>query len=389
MHRRVFTGPTTRAVPLELPLNLALAGNWYLRRGRAWPGKAPEHAVAHLSKISGVECDELRLRVRFLARKRSVAPRHAFQFGLAATGAASWEEFVYDRERNWNAAASCIVAGRARKVSVRTIRRQITSLSDKAATHRRLARAGVAVPETVDLGRGAATETDLLELVERWGGCFLKPRFGSGGSGCFTLSRVGTRLRVTPWGNLDPLPVDRLLATMADSDYLAQPCLRSELRGGVTADTVNLRVVTRDVGEGPSVFSRVLEVPLVTGTRIDYVGLVVDGQGTIQGLPQSPWVPPPRLPPRVAALLEALVSRDLKYVVAGRHRIQELDAAACAAHREFPGMFAIAWDIVLTPAGAPFLEGNTGFGTVVPQLVGGGLLAGLDGVNHRAQDSRD
>jgi hypothetical protein len=51
-----------------------------------------------------------------------------------------------------------------------------------------------------------------------------------------------------------------------------------------------------------------------------------------------------------------------------------LDELAIRAHRQFPGMFAVAWDVALTDDGPVFLEGNAGFGTTPPQLVAGGLL---------------
>ena len=53
-----------------------------------------------------------------------------------------------------------------------------------------------------------------------------------------------------------------------------------------------------------------------------------------------------------------------------------MEAAAHRGHGCFPDMFAIAWDVAITDNGPIFLEGNTGFGLLAPQMLSGGLLAG-------------
>jgi len=50
---------------------------------------------------------------------------------------------------------------------------------------------------------------------------------------------------------------------------------------------------------------------------------------------------------------------------------------ALLAHRQFPGLFAAAWDIAVTSTGNLFLEGNGGFGVDTPQVISGGLLRGI------------
>lgn len=51
-----------------------------------------------------------------------------------------------------------------------------------------------------------------------------------------------------------------------------------------------------------------------------------------------------------------------------------LVTASERAHAAFPNVWAIAWDWVITPTGAVLLEGNSGWGTAMPQLLTGGLL---------------
>ena len=48
---------------------------------------------------------------------------------------------------------------------------------------------------------------------------------------------------------------------------------------------------------------------------------------------------------------------------------------ACVAHSLFPDVYAVAWDFVVTADGSFLLEGNTGWGTRMPQIIEGGLLS--------------
>lgn len=52
-----------------------------------------------------------------------------------------------------------------------------------------------------------------------------------------------------------------------------------------------------------------------------------------------------------------------------------LVASSHHAHARLPGVWAIAWDWVLTPDGPVLLEGNAGWGVSAPQLLNGGFLA--------------
>jgi len=49
--------------------------------------------------------------------------------------------------------------------------------------------------------------------------------------------------------------------------------------------------------------------------------------------------------------------------------------ASHQAQTEFPDLWAIAWDWVITPSGPVLLEGNTGWGTTTSQIIQGGFLA--------------
>lgn len=56
----------------------------------------------------------------------------------------------------------------------------------------------------------------------------------------------------------------------------------------------------------------------------------------------------------------------------------EVAEASYRAHARFPGLWAIAWDWVVTPDGPLLLEGNAGWGPAAVQVLRGGLLADGD-----------
>ena len=157
---------------------------------------------------------------------------------------------------------------------------------------------------------------------------------------------------------------------LRSQDYLVQPLLRTARAWrdvAADSDVVTVRVVTRDVGGGAAVFSRVVEVPLPPEDRGQFYLLVaIDDSGRVGA---------PALPLREADAMSA-DTREAWERVTGRlvPWSADLDALAERAHRHFPGVFAVAWDIALTDDGPLFLEGNSGFGTFAPQMVAGGLL---------------
>ena len=319
---------------------------------------------------------------------------------------------------------------RGHRRRVATVRAQIAALSDKEETARRLAAAGVPtvpsllVPARVPTAATAGVAELIRQAVGHWPGVdefFVKPRAGSRGLDSFVIVRAegagietarrsgsGTvtcpaaeasyaatceappeadnnhraqtvKVDADAWvirryhadstvdGNTPGAGLSECLRTR---DYLVQPLLRTaEAWQDVAADSdvVTVRLVTRDTGRGPAVFSRVVEIPLSPSKEGQYYLLVaVDSAGAVDT---------PALPLGSAESIGA-EARDVWERVAGRSvpHSEDLDALAVCAHRLFPGIFAVAWDIALTDDGPRFLEGNAGFGTFAPQVVAGGLL---------------
>lgn len=353
-HRRVVTGyGRRRSRPAQL-LGL-LTGAAGARRFVPPP---PSHLEA-FAAATGVGTDEQERRLRILAA-HGVPPGAALRLGLIRDGWLDrWPEFVWDALVGWNLAAS----GRG-------LRGSLAALSDKSLTNRRLAAVGLPTVAGVELPRGARLEA-IRDALDAHGSLFVKPRDGSRGRDSFV---VDAGLVVTAYQACRPV-VDASAAlsrVLAVEPVLVQPRLRSHRDFTEAADphdVTTLRVVTRWHGTRSTVFSAALELPNpLTQLEPAYTILGVGTDGTIRSDVRPPWVAHHQTASSDA--VQDLVGSTLP-------QLAEAIALAPAAHRQFPGAFAVAWDVALSVDGPRFLEGNTGFGTVVPQWLSGGLLAGV------------
>lgn len=356
----------------------------YSRRGddrdRLWRDLQVRYAA-----VSGMSLAEQGRRLRLVVTTRGIPKLEAYQYGLLpARGSNHWDEYVYSCERDWNLAASVAIARavgrRGDLTSEETARKVIALLSDKVATSDVLRSVGVPVAPTVELlpsWHWHDLDAAIDALISRWSEAFLKPRSGSGGEGAFIAGgRPGDRwVRGYQDGDRAPDAGADMKRRALQARYLAQPLLRSSRTfSGVCsdADVVTLRVVTRDWGHGPQVFSRVLELPVIgTENRLGYVFVSVAPDGKVLGPVWQPWL----LPRRQSPAFDATIERVSRLTAPGVHAACEW---AREAHVAVGPLFAVAWDIALTDEGPVFLEGNTGFDVVTPQTAFGGLLARVD-----------
>ncbi len=185
---------------------------------------------------------------------------------------------------------------------------------------------------------------------------------------------VGDRIHPYQSGQALVDPDTALQRHLDRGDHLVQPLLSShaQVAGGHPHDVVTLRVVTRTCDGEHEGFSAALEVPSSRpGAGLTYANLAVNRGGLIIGDARPPWMGAGTNGSSLEdAVISALAGRSLPVLA-------EAVAIAQRAHACFADVFAVAWDLAITPDGPVVLEGNTGFATVVPQWIGGGLLAGM------------
>lgn len=356
IHRRILLGVDRGPVPWStLPLQAWTTTRWWTRTRFTEPGLPTAETQLAYARQAGIRPEVQAARLQALRRHHGVPPWEALLFGLACDGHFDdWPYFIYGLEIGWNLSASAEVLGSARRAG-----RQADVLADKYVTSQRLADGGLPVVPTRLINSTTALPESISAALDEWNALFVKPRHGSAGRGAAMVTGSESGYEVLSYGagqSGRPLSTAELAA---HGPLLVQPLLKSpQWASEPVRDIVTLRIVTRDDGTGPQIFSQVLELPTPSGYSLRPV---------IDGAVGPELLPPPGEP-----------SQSVQAAAIGEWAVDEsLAAAAITAHQMFPGVFAIAWDIALTTEGPQFLEGNVGFGTLGPQLAAGGLLQGL------------
>jgi hypothetical protein len=252
-------------------------------------------------------------------------------------------------------------------------------LGDKLQTSEILSRHGVPVVPVLDrITPGSVFDlsrfTEYLKM-------FVKPCYGSAGRGCFVLERdstdsdfnvcethAGMAASRSTWGCLQN--------SLAREPYLVQPLMENHpaLAGLCeTKDAITVRIITESPTDAPvGCYAAMLEIPgpkhnpangkELAGKKRFHVILPIDPtSGNTRPL-TADIIPPSA---------EELNKKAENVPVPFWTQIRE---TAAAAHALFPDTYAIAWDYVITHDGPFLLEGNTGWGTRMPQIINGGLL---------------
>ncbi|MDQ1249235.1 MAG: hypothetical protein QG597_3609 [Actinomycetota bacterium] len=414
-----------------VPVQLWLSARW-LNGGRdmVLNGVATE-PMDRFAVATGVAAPVQRRRLDVLVRRHSVPVGDVYRLGLLRDGwQGRWAEFAYDVEVGWNAAASGCGA-----------MRHVRTLSNKPAMAAVLTQSGIATVPSIQVARRAEGRTEataqgaarglaggapdvervpsmagtprrggpdpVAAMVDawlsRWPVVHVKRSQGSRGEGACEIHREGGAVVLREYQTARPVndPMQWLSTELAVTDHLVQPRLVTHATFAAVADpsdVVTCRIVTRDVGNGPEVFSCCLEVPLpptpgsAEGQDDDrqfYLLMRIDEDGKVVGSAVPPWLKSVESQDAVSVpeAMDALtasrssaagrISRESVLIGLRVPDFNRLTAYCLRAHKQLPGLFAVAWDVAVAEGGNVFLEGNAGFGTVVPQWLGGGLLAGL------------
>lgn len=204
---------------------------------------------------------------------------------------------------------------------------------------------------------------------------FCKPRHGSASKDAFVVEqrehdRQPVIFAVKNGMKLATASAAVLREAMERDDFLVQPLLTNhpELTAlSATDDAVTLRIITERDDAGTRCYSAALEIPGDADAPGNYhVIIPIDlASGQVMRFPEE------RLPARARTRHDNIIARIGQRPIPFWH---EIKISAKAAHQHLPGLYAIAWDYVITPGGPLQLEGNSGWGATVPQQFHGGLL---------------
>lgn len=265
------------------------------------------------------------------------------------------------------------------------IGKSLELLGDKRRSTKMLRKHGVPVVPVLEMVP-QGTDFDPSACLKEYSRLFCKPRNGSAGRGCFVVERQDANAALIVYKTKAGAVTEQstwscLLKAAARDDYLIQPFManHSALAGLCeTEDAITVRIIT-EVQDSATVryYCAMLEIP---GPRKNpksgKKGKTVERFHVILPIDETNGktirLDADALPPSAMTYHNELYSKAENRPVPFW---DELKKSALASHALFRDIYAIAWDYVVTSEGPRLLEGNTGWGTRMPQIINGGILS--------------
>lgn len=330
--------------------------------------RSVKHNCTHYAEQTGLSKWQQLFRVLCLALGWSIPPHELYRYRLVHRPERLLD-YIYDHEigafHQW------------RNPQPEAARKDNACIQDKIALAERLQALGVPVVHTPQWVARHKPQP-IAPLLTELGDCFCKTRSGNQGRGAFAARYEQGSLRGQTFEGL-PLPN---LAAIEEAwqkllildDALVQPLLNNHpalAPMSLTQEAITVRYISQQSRNSTiGCYSATLEVPAGKTERgqTRYVILPIDAkQALLQPFPDC-----------LAQTPEQRQLIDNVWVLApADHQVpfwSELVAASHLAHEQFPAIYAIAWDWVITPDGPILLEGNVGWGVSTPQILLGGLL---------------
>lgn len=298
-----------------------------------------------------------------------IPPQACRQFDLLAHPGQALD-YVYDHElKAYHAARSAPLAG---------TREQAQCLQDKVALTEVLAALGLPMTPILQQIPRDAPATPFIEVLPAPVPVFCKTRSGNQGHNAFAAWPNAEGWAGKAFSGqvlMDTEAVETAWRTLRRrDDVLVQPQLTNHPSlAGLTdqSDAITVRYITRWHAGQIECLHSILEVPLGSDPNTGHTryGLLpIDPQTGIIG----PWRPVQHLALSARGHYDHLHSK-----IGNISKLPNWEQLVEESHRaqaQFSGIWAIAWDWVLTPEGPRLLEGNVGWGGSVPQQLHGGWL---------------
>ncbi len=336
-------------------LRWVLWGAWY----RTWKcvlrwGKAVK---AH----EGISIARQAEQVLRLSIGYCIPPAHIYRYGLYRDPERVWA-YVYEHE--------LAVFHRWRSLPLNEKPESLALLQDKYRLSKLLQSLGIPVVPTLALIlRHGAFDFSCRPPSSK---LFCKRRHGSRGEGAFIVETQAVGFKLHPFDDTTVLEMDvsgYLQRNLAIDDYLIQVDLENHPKLATLTESdkaITLRVISESSGQRYYCATLAIPVQKKKLKQCCHVILPVDLKtGKIGSTPEAPLLP---------------VANEAYRIVCGKIDglyipfWQDVLAHVKLAQQQFPDVYAIAWDFIVTPEGPCLLEGNSTWGAMTEQMICGGLL---------------
>lgn len=369
VHRdlRLSTSPAWR-------LFFTAANLWLVLRWLTWSAwRARDNAVRLLGPMAQAAgappLVAQRREILRLALRHSVPPVAWYQYQLWKHPQQLWA-YVYDSElpqfhQFYN--------GNTKGAGARM-------LADKWLFAQRCAAAGVTVtPTLAELRQGQSAA--LLALLQQHPTVFCKPRFGNASMGAFAVARNGKSLQMKELMNeailYDKAASDTIATLLTKADYVVQPLLVNhailqnlcEVQPTAFAEAISVRVLSRRRHDTLSLFCAYMEIPRHGSGGKHYAFVAIDDGGDMLHIDNNNWHYQ-LLQQRQPQVLLTASGIDIPFWPNIREQ-------ALKAHGLVDDVNIVAWDFIVTDAGAVLLEGNINWRVSPVQMLFGPLLPHL------------
>lgn len=204
-------------------------------------------------------------------------------------------------------------------------------------------------------------------------GYFLKPRQANQARGAFSLSCVCNNFIVrTISGDTlkDRRAREYVYALIQNEDYLAQPNYINHpdlhvLEDGVDV-AISIRIITQHYGSKIGIYCCFADIPIRHKNQLGFLPIEIQ---EASGLINSNFLESTFYDEQIKTRIKEINSHSVTIPF-----WEKCLEAVIHAHRHFPPLFSVAWDLIVTPHGPVVLEGNTNWRIDVPQQLRGGLL---------------
>lgn len=333
----------------------------WLTSWRVWSRWGPQ-----VQTEEGISLGQQGQRLLWLSIGCCIPPWDVYRFRLYREPGQAWD-FVYDHEiqsyHRWR--SQSLGFGDASRALLADKLRLTTVLSDL----------GIPVaPILACIPRGQ--KAGLSPWLTEGKRLFCKTRSGNRGIGAFTVWQSQGKIQGCRFSG-EALPDDQAVGKawhelLQRDDVLVQPCLQNHpgLAGLTESDhAITVRYISYWDGGNARCLSATLEVPMgQTQKQQSYLIFPIEpDSGIIHLIPESVLLTSEAREHHTAVSAYLMSQRLVP-------EWTDLIQASLLAQQQFPELWAIAWDWIVTPEGPRLLEGNSGWGGVTPQILYSGFL---------------